>query len=138
MNYVLWALLGMAGYTMVAPLMKVGLADIPSNVALLFSNVILIAITAALVAVSGTNVSTFLTHPRAPYVYAAGVFLTVGIVAYYRALALGPVSIVVPIFAMFIVTSSAIGVVALEESLTLRRGAGIALGMAAVYLTATG
>jgi transporter family protein len=62
----------------------------------------------------------------------------VGIVAYYRALALGPVSIVVPIFAMFIVTSSAVGILALDETLTARRGAGILLAIAAVYLTATG
>jgi transporter family protein len=128
----------MAGYTMVAPLMKIGLTDIPSDVALLFSNVILIALTVALVAATGQDVTRFVTHQKAPYVYAAGLFLTVGIVAYYRALALGPVSIVVPIFAMFIVTSSAVGILALDETLTARRGAGILLAIAAVYLTATG
>jgi transporter family protein len=138
MNYVLWALVGMASYTMVAPLMKIALADVPSDVAVLLSNLILVAVAGGLVAVSDTGASGFLTHPKAPYVYAAGLFLAVGIIAYYRALSLGPVSIVVPIFAMFIVTSSAAGVVLLDETLTLRRAAGVALAIVAVYLTATG
>jgi len=138
MNYVVWALLGMASYTMVAPLMKIALTDVPSDVAVLLSNLILVAVAGGLVAVSDNSASGFLTHSKAPYVYAAGLFLAVGIVAYYRALSLGPVSIVVPVFAMFIVTSSAAGVVLLDETLTLRRGAGIALAIVAVYLTATG
>ena len=138
MNYVLWALVGMASYTMVAPLMKIALTDVPSDVAVLLSNLILVAVAGALVAVSDNSASSFLTHSKVPYVYAAGLFLAVGIIAYYRALSLGPVSIVVPIFAMFIVTSSAAGVVLLDEALTLRRGAGIVLAIVAVYLTATG
>ena len=138
MNYVLWALLGMASYTMVAPLMKTALTDVPSDVAVLLSNLILVAVAGGLVAVSDSSAADFLTHSKTPYVYAAGLFLAVGIIAYYRALALGPVSIVVPIFAMFIVTSSAAGVVLLDETLTLRRGAGILLAIVAVYLTATG
>jgi transporter family protein len=138
MNYVLWALLGMASYTMVAPLMKVALGDVPSDVAVLLSNLILVGVAGALVAVSDTDVAEFVGHPKAVYVYAAGLFLAVGIIAYYRALALGPVSVVVPIFAMFIVTSSAAGVLLLDETLTVRRGAGILLGIVAVYLTATG
>jgi transporter family protein len=138
MNYVLWALLGMASYTMVAPLMKTALTDVPSDVAVLLSNLILVAVAGGLVAVSDSSAADFLTHSKTPYVYAAGLFLAVGIIAYYRALALGPVSIVVPVFAMFIVTSSAAGVVLLDETLTLRRGAGILLAIVAVYLTATG
>ncbi len=137
-NYVLWALVGMASYTMVAPLMKIALTDVPSDVAVLLSNLILVVVAGGLVVVSGTNVSGFLTHSKSPYVYAAGLFLAVGIIAYYRALSLGPVSVVVPVFAMFIVTSSAVGVVLLDETLTLRRGVGIALAIVAVYLTATG
>ena len=138
MNYVLWALLGMASYTMVAPLMKVALGDVPSDVAVLLSNLILVGVAGALVAVSDTDVAEVVGHPKAVYVYSAGLFLAVGIIAYYRALALGPVSVVVPIFAMFIVTSSAAGVLLLDETLTVRRGAGILLGIVAVYLTATG
>jgi transporter family protein len=45
------------------------------------------------------------------------------------------VSIVVPIFGLFLVTSSLVGVVALDESLTTRKAAGIGFAMLAVYLT---
>ena len=138
MNSVAWALLAMAGYTLVAPLMKVALADIPSTFALVVSNTILLAVAGTIVAVTEPESLSYLSHPKMTYVLAAGLCLTVGIYSYYRALALGPVSIVVPIFAMFIVTSSIVGIVFLEEALTVRRGVGIALGMVAVYLTATG
>ncbi|PSP31165.1 multidrug transporter [Halobacteriales archaeon QH_10_67_22] len=138
MNYLAWALLAMAGYTLVAPLMKVALADIPSTVALVVSNVILVGVGTVIVAATEPEPLSYLGHPKMAYVAAAGVCLTVGISAYYRALELGPVSIVVPIFAMFIVTSSVVGILFLEEALTLRRGLGIVLGMVAVYLTASG
>lgn len=138
MNYLVWALVAMLGYTFVAPLMKLGLAEVPSTVALVVSNTILLAVAAVIVAVTESDPLSYLSSPTIGYVVAAGVFLTVGIYSYYRALALGPVSVVVPIFAMFIVTSSIVGVVALDEPFTLRKGLGIVFGMVAVYLAATG
>lgn len=138
MNYLWWALLAMAGYTLVAPLMKVALTDVPSMVALVVSNVILVGVGSVIVLATEPEPLTYLGHPKIVYVLAAGVCLTVGISAYYRALALGPVSIVVPVFAMFIVTSSVVGILFLNESFTPRRGLGIVLGMVAVYLTASG
>lgn len=65
---------------------------------------------------------------------AAGVFLGIGILALYRSLALGPVSVVTPIFAMFLVFSSVIGFVFLGESFTARKAVGIAFAVASVYL----
>lgn len=138
MNYVGWALLAMAGYTLVAPLMKVALTDIPSEVALVVANSVLVGVVGVVLAVTDSDPLQYATHPKMVYVLAAGVCLAVGIYAYYRALALGPVSIVVPVFAMFIVTSSVIGVLFLDEVLTARRGLGIALGVVAIYLVASG
>lgn len=138
MNYVAWALLAMAGYTFVAPLLKVALGDIPSSVALIVANGVLVGLVGAVVAVTESDPLAYVGHPKMVYVVAAGVCLAVGISAYYKALAEGPVSIVVPVFAMFIVTSSVVGVLFLDEVLTLRRGVGIVLGMVAIYLTATG
>ena len=65
---------------------------------------------------------------------AAGVFLGIGILALYRSLALGPVSVVTPIFAMFLVFSSVIGFLLLGESFTPRKALGIAFAVASVYL----
>ena len=68
----------------------------------------------------------------------AGLFLTVGILAYYRALSTGPISVVTPIYGMFLVGSSIIGIVALGDPLSIRKATGIALAVVAIYLTATG
>jgi len=138
MNYLVWALLAMLGYTFVAPLMKVALRDIPGDVALVAANAVLLGVVAAAVAVTESDPLSYASHPKMVYVLAAGLCLTVGIYSYYRALALGPVSVVVPVFAMFIVTSPIVGVVFLDEVFTVRRGAGIVLGMVAIYLAATG
>lgn len=137
MNYLVWSLLALVAYTLVAPLLSVattGDPRIPSFVAALFTNTILVATTVGVVAYTGENVGAYLTHPKAPLVYAAGIALTVGILAYYRALSLGPVSVVAPIFGMFLVTSSIVGILFLEEALTARKVAGIGLAIVAVYL----
>lgn len=136
MNYLPWALLALLAYTFVAPLMSVATTDVPSDVAVIISNSMLVIAALAVVAISNEPVLDYLTHPDAPYLYAAGICLAVGILAYYRALALGPVSVVVPIFGMFIVTSSLIGVAVLDEPLTARKVAGIGFAALAVYLTA--
>ncbi len=136
MNYLPWALLALIAYTFVAPLMSIATTDVPSDVAVIVSNSMLVVAAGAIVAFSREPVVEYLTHPDAPYMYAAGICLAVGILAYYRALAMGPVSVVVPIFGMFIVTSSLIGFLALDEPVTARKLAGIGFAVLAVYLTA--
>lgn len=136
MNYLLWAVLALLAYTFVAPLMSLATTEVPSNVAVMISNSMLMIAAVGIVVFSREPVFEYLTHPDAPYAYAAGICLTVGILAYYRALALGSVSTVVPIFGMFIVTSSLIGIVALDEPLTTRKIVGIGFAALAVYLTA--
>ena len=136
MNYLPWALLGLAAYTLVAPLMSVATREIPSDVVVVISNAILIVVAAAIVFFTNESVTAYLTHPKAPYAYAGGLALAIGILAYYRALSLGPVSVVTPVFGMFIVTSSLIGVAFLGESLSLRKVAGVGFAVLAVYLTA--
>lgn len=136
MNYLLWALLALLAYTFVAPLMSIATTDVPSDVAVIVSNTMLVIAAGAIIAFTREPVAEYLTHPDAPYMYAAGICLAVGILAYYRALSMGPVSVVVPIFGMFIVTSSLVGFVALDEPITLRKVTGIGFAIVAVYLTA--
>ncbi|WP_255152262.1 hypothetical protein [Halorarius halobius] len=54
--------------------------------------------------------------------------------AFFHALSLGPVSIVAPVFGLFLVTSSLFGVFLLDEVLALHRGFGITLAMLAIAL----
>lgn len=136
MRYLLWALLALGAYTLVAPLVSEAMTEMPSDVVLVIANGILVVAAGALLVVSGDDVTRWLDHPKAPYAYAGGVFLTIGIIAYYRALALGPVSVVVPVFGMFIVTSSLVGVAFFDEVMTWRKGLGLVFAAAAVYLTA--
>ncbi|SFR43557.1 EamA family transporter [Halogeometricum limi] len=137
MSYLPWAVLALAAYAFVSPLMSVattGSTKIPSNVAALLANSLLVVGTAAIVVYNDSDALTYLVHPKTKFVLAAGVCLTVGILAYYRALSMGPVSVVSPIFGMFLVLSSLVGVVFLNESLTARKALGIGLAVVAVYL----
>jgi transporter family protein len=64
----------------------------------------------------------------------AGVLLGLSVTAYYLALSKGPISVVVPIFGLFIVSSSVAGVVVFGETLTFSRFLGILCALAAIYL----
>ena len=136
MGYLRWAILALLAYSAVAPLVNHASRGMPSTVVALVANGVLIVATAGVVATADTSVATFATHPRMPYALLAGGFLSVGILAYYRALATGPVSVVVPVFGLFLVTSSLLGVVFLDEPLTVRKGVGILLAVLAVVLVA--
>ena len=135
MRYILWAVVALLGYTAVPPLVKLATADIPNEVVLIISNGILLVVGVGIVLAGDIPVVAPLSSDGAIYAYGAGIALTVGIVAYYRALAAGPVSVVVPVFGMFIATSSIIGIAFLDEPLTTRKAAGIALAVLAIYLT---
>ncbi|HKJ58183.1 MAG TPA: EamA family transporter [Halobacteriales archaeon] len=134
-SYLVWAFVALVSYTMVSPLVSYVSADVPVDVVTLVTNGMLAVAVFGLVLYQGQEVAPYLTHPKAPYMYLAGVLLTVGIIAYYRALSLGPVSVVVPIFGMFLVGSSVVGILFLSESLTPRKAAGIGFAALAVYLT---
>ena len=137
MRYFHWAVLALVSYTLVAPLLSVITREVPSDVTALITNSVLIVAALGLVLYRDRPVLEYLDpgHPQAVPMYVAGVLLAVGILAYYRALSTGPVSVVVPIFGMFIVTSSIVGIAFLEESLTARKMAGIGFAALAVYLT---
>jgi len=108
--------------------------DIPIDAAVFITNGMLTIAALGLAVRSGTA-GTYLDHPDAPVLYGAGVCLSIGILALYRAIESGPVSRVVPIFGLFIATSSLVGIALLDEPVTLRKTAGIGFALVAVYLT---
>lgn len=134
-SYLAWAFLALVSYTMVSPLVSYVSADVPADVVAFVTNGMLAVGAFGVVLYSSQPIVPYLDHPKSPYMYLAGILLTVGIIAYYRALALGPVSIVVPIFGMFLVGSSVVGILFLSESLTVRKALGIGFAALAVYLT---
>ena len=136
MGYLRWAVLALLAYSAVAPLVSHASRGIPSTVVALVANGVLLIATVGVVLASDTAVATYASHARMPYALLAGACLAVGILAYYRALATGPVSVVVPVFGLFIVTSSLLGVAVLDEPLTLRKVVGVLFAVLAVILVA--
>jgi bacterial/archaeal transporter family protein len=54
----------------------------------------------------------------------------------FRALSLGPASIVVPVYGMFIVGGAILGILFLHEPLTTRKLVGISLAAISIFLMA--
>lgn len=136
-TYLPYALLAMGAYALVSPLMRVattGPDAVPSDVAVVISNILLVLMALGVVWYTDQGIVAHLSSPKMVYVLGAGVFLGIGILALYRSLALGPVSVVTPIFAMFLVFASVIGFLVLGEEFTARKALGITFAVFAVYL----
>ncbi|MFA9414885.1 EamA family transporter [Natrinema sp. HArc-T2] len=138
MEYLLWVIVALIAYGLMAPLTSVVTSDVPPAVALFLSTTIFLCLTTVVLIVTGTGSLEAVITPSAGIVYVAGLFLSAGILAYYQALERGPVSVVVPIYGLFIVGSSIIGIVFLGEELTATRATGIVVAAAAIYLAAGG
>lgn len=134
MSYMQWAIAGLIGYTIMAPAISIASARTNSEAAILFSNVIFLGGVFLFVLYQGTPVLQYAIHPNSVYTYLAGFSLILGVIGYFRALALGPVSTVVPIVGLYIVFSAIIGIVFLDEALTLRKSLGIVLAFVAILL----
>ncbi len=135
MQYLWYALVALAAYALVAPLTKIAMQEFPADTVVFVTNGMLVLVAFGIVLATDRPLLSALTDEHAKYMYAAGLCLSVGIISYYRALSTGPVSVVVPIFGLFLVASSVIGIVFLNESLTVRKGVGIVLALVAVFLT---
>lgn len=132
MRYLVFAIVALVGYTFVPPLMNVATREIPSDVAT-FGVASMLAVTAfSLSVIAREPIVDHLWSRSGVYVLLAGGFLTISILAFFRGLAQGPVSVVVPIFGLFLVTSSLIGVFWLGEELTMYRVIGIGLAILAI------
>jgi len=136
-SYVLWALLATGCYSFAFLFMKIALQDLP-----VFT---VMPIAVGTLAVGATIVAAVFGEWSVPpgtnrpigFALAAGVCLAGAVVGYFRALSSGPVSVVVPIFGMFLVGGALLGIVVLGEGVTTKKVLGIALGAVAVVLIAT-
>lgn len=138
MEYLFWVAIALVAYGLMPPLTSLVTSTVPPAVALFLSTVVFLVLTLGVAVVTGTADPAYATTPAAGYVYVAGGFLAIGILAYYSALEAGPVSVVVPIYGLFIVGSSAVGIAFLDEELTITRAAGIAVAVLAIYFAASG
>jgi bacterial/archaeal transporter family protein len=142
MNYIGLAILGMIGYSLVTLFVK--LATRSGQ----FSSFLVLAIATVIVTVSAVSVAALRGDFRgleardfgsanAFWAYATGVALTVAVVSLFRALSLGPASVVVPIYGMFIVGGAVLGMLFLNEPPNVRKLLGIGLAAVSVIVIAT-
>lgn len=141
MNYITWALIGMAGYSLTTLLVKFATrsGQFSSFLVLAIACVITLASTVTITLMRGdlrhVSAKDF-ASPSAWFAYATGIALTVAVSSLFRALSLGPASIVVPIYGMFIVGGAVLGMMFLHEPLTARKLAGIGLAVISIFLLA--
>jgi transporter family protein len=86
----------------------------------------------------GTNISGQFTHGALPFIYLmiASAFLSVGVWSLYKALCLGPASVVQPIIALNFVVVSVLGLMLLGEPFKAERMLGLVLAGVAIWLLA--
>ena len=141
MGYVAWALLGMAGYSLTTLFVKLATRTGEFGAFAVLAIATIIVTTAALAnavlggAFAGKTAVDF-TRPGALWAYAAGLSLTIAVGSLFKGLSLGPASVVVPIYGMFILGGALLGILVLHEPLTIRRALGLALAVAGVYFVA--
>jgi len=140
-SYLLWAVIGMIGYSVTALLVK--LATQSGR----FSSYFVLMISSAMVVITSTTITFLrgemktlsrenLVSVDGVFVLGTGVALVVAVVFYFLALGEGPASVVVPIYGMFIVGGAVLGLFFLHEPFTLRKLLGIILAAISIYLIA--
>ncbi|WP_246986704.1 EamA family transporter [Halorientalis marina] len=137
MNYLLWALGAMVSYSFVFLFVKLAQRELPIFTVMSIAIFVLMATTTVVTVATGEWDPSPHAGVHTLYALAAGFGLAGAVVGYFRALSLGPVSSVVPIYGLFIVGGSVLGIVVLNEPLTARKGLGIAFAVCSVFLIAT-
>jgi transporter family protein len=135
-SYLLWALGAMVSNSFVFLLVKLAQRELPTFTVMFIAVTVLLTLTTIVTVISGDWELSRPVGRHVGYAILAGVGLAGAVVGYFRALSLGPVSSVVPIYGLFIVGGAALGVVVLDEPLTLRKGLGIGFAMLSVVLIA--
>lgn len=137
-SYMLWALLGMACYSLMTLFVKLaeksGTAS--SYMVLAVATTIVPIFALAMVAMRGEFKALFfeLEQPPMLWAIAAGLVLTVAVGSLFHALSLGPANVVVPIYGMFIVGGPLLAVLFLGEPMTWNKIAGLLAAVIGVIL----
>ena len=141
MNYITWALIGMVGYSFTTLLVKFATrgGQFSSFLVLAIACVITMTSTAWITLARGdlqhVSAKDFVSS-CAWFAYDTGDALTVAVKSLFRALSLGPASVVVPIYGMFIVGGAILGILFLHEPVTTRKLVGIGLAIISIFLIA--
>jgi len=136
-SHIFWALVGMASYSLTTLFVKFAMrAGMPSGVAVAVATTIVATTCWSLVAIRGQFGALFSTLPTSAGAWAVltGIVLALAVSSLFRALELGPASVVVPTYGMFVVGGAVLGVLFLGEALTPTKALGIAAAVCGIYL----
>lgn len=137
-SYVLWALLGMAGYSFTTLFAKLAERSgaVSTYMVLAVSTTIVAIVAIAIVVMRGEFRALLFDLDRAPLTWAiaGGIALTIAVSSLFHALSLGPANVVVPIYGMFIIGGSLLGVLFLGEPMTWNKIVGLIAAVAGVVL----
>jgi len=139
-SYILWALLGMAGYSVMTLFTKLaeraGAGAVSTYMVLAVSTTIVAIFAIVVVAMRGELKPLIFELDREPLLWAiaGGIALTIAVSSLFHALSLGPANVVVPIYGMFIVGGSLLGVYFLGEPMSWHKIVGLIAAVAGVVL----
>ncbi len=135
MGYLPWALFAMVTYGVTAVLLKLAFRGISPPLALVVANVAVVMTGLGWMAVVGAGAARGLgANAATAWLALAAVVLSASILSYYKALSLGPASVVVPIFALSLTIAVVLGFVVLGEPVKPVRIAGIGFAVLAIFL----
>ncbi len=137
MNYLFWTVFAMVSYSFVFLFAKLAMERLSSFTVMTVSVVLVAVVSIAATVVTGEWSLDSYTSRSALYAYAAGLTLAGAVVGYFRALATGPVSVIVPVYGMFIVGGAILGIVFLDEPVTVKKTLGVGLAAVSVVLIAS-
>ena len=121
-------------YGITAVLLKAGLKNANTELALILTNVILVLGGISIAFFKGSLFTKWPLGWPLVFLSLAGVTLVISIASYYTALSKGPLSIVVPIFSMSFAIASVLGIFLLGEEINMFKILGIFLAGAAIFM----
>ena len=135
MGYLPWALFAMVTYGLTAVLLKLAFRGISPAAGLVVANVAVVTAGLGWMAVVGAGATRGLgANAATAWLGTAALVLSVSILSYYKALSLGPVSVVVPIFALSMTIAVVLGFLVLGEPIKPVRIAGIGFAALSILL----
>jgi bacterial/archaeal transporter family protein len=136
MNWIGYALIGAFAAGATAVLAKLGLAGVPSNLAMAIRTTVVLVLAWCLVVARNEQVAVALMTPRTwVFLGLSGIATGVSWIAYFKALSLAPAVRVAPIDKLSLVFTLIIAWVVLGESLSWRGLLGVGMMIAGAILT---
>ncbi len=132
-SYLPLTLISMASLGVFYFLVKLISGNIATIVIPLIGNIVIVVVIITYLRLTGTPI---IPKRRIYLLYTllAAIPLSVALIALYTAIALGPMSVVMPVYGLSVLVTAFLGIVALREKVTVSRLLGLVLAAGAIVL----